>query len=444
MTRARLLLRGAFIGWAEIEGSYPIRQTLCTISRGIHPVTTVPVQRILHLVAASGSAHERAHTSVRVTAASLAQRGVEVHVASVMAPSQAPRNLPAGKPVTDEHGVHYWWFPRRLGRYAVSFPLQSWLTDHIEDFDVVHLHTLFSHAALAAASAARRTGVPYVVEPNGALHEWLSPGRSRFRNATLSLLEGRVLEHAALMRFDLDEELAEALALGVETPTMLLPQAATGTDGRDTRALHRRLDLPPSRRIVLFRGRIDENSGIDILLRAAREILARIEDVVFVIAGDGPSEFVAQAKADAHALGLSSDDVRWAGTELRSLSREDIGDAELFVLPATAENRDVAIVDALAMGIPVVVSHHVQLAADVTRACAGIAVACESGAVAQAISSIMSKPEFAAAMGNWAREYAARRFSPAAVAQELLMMYGRIAGVTSHVTDRIGAVKPAY
>lgn len=407
----------------------------------------MPVQRILHLVASSGSAHERARTSVRVTATSLARRGVEVHVVSVLAPSQAPRDLPAGKPVADEDGVYYWWFPRRLGRYAVSFPLQSWLNEHIEEFDVVHLHTLFSHAALAAASAARRTGVPYVVEPNGALHEWLSPGRSRLRNATLSLLEARVLEHAALMRFDLDEELAEALALGVETPTMLLPQAATGSEARDRRALHRRLDLPPSRRIVLFRGRVDENSGIDILLRAARDVRGRIDDVVFVIAGDGSSDFVAQTKADAHALGLSSEDVRWAGTELRSLSREDIADAELFVLPATADNRDVAIVDALAMGIPVVVSHQVQLAADVTRACAGIAVACDAGAVAQAISSILSKPEFALAMGNWARDYATRAFSPAAIARELLAMYGRIAGATSHATDQqnhIGAVKPAY
>lgn len=406
----------------------------------------MPVQRILHLVASSGSAHERARTSVRVTASSLARTGVEVHVASVMAPSQAPRNLPSGTPVTDEDGVHYWWFPRRLGRYAVSFPLQSWLADHVEDFDVVHLHTLFSHAALAAASAARRKSVPYVVEPNGALHEWLSPGRSRLRNATLSLLEARVLEHAAMLRFDMDQELAEALALGVATPTMLLPQPATGAESRGGQPLHRRLDLAPNRRIVLFRGRLDEGSGIDVLLRAARDVRGRVEDVVFVIAGDGAPEFVAQAKADAHALGLSSDDVRWAGTDLRSLTREEIADAELFLLPALTENRDVAIVDALAMGIPVVVSHQVHLATEVTRACAGIAVACDAGEVTQAVSTILSKPEFAEAMGNWGRQYAARAFSPTAVAQELFAMYGRIAGVASHQTDQhgIGAIKPAY
>ena len=348
---------------------------------------------------------------MRRTASSLAAKGVEVHVASVMAPSHVPRNLPSATPVTDDDGVHYRWFPRRLGRYAVSFPLQSWLSEHIEDFDVVHLHTVFSHAALVAASLARRRAVPFVVEPNGALHEWLAPGRSRLRNATLSLLEARVLEHAAMLRFDLDEELSEALALGVATPTMLLPQPATGTESRNGQALHRRLDLPPNRRIVLFRGRVNEDNGIDVLLRAARDVCNRADDAVFVIAGEGAADFVARSKADAQALGLSSDDVRWAGAELRSLTREEIADAELFLLPAVAENRDIAIVDALAMGIPVVVSHQVQLATEVTRACAGIAVAAEAGEVTHAIVSILGKPEFAAAMGTWARDYATRRFS---------------------------------
>ena len=383
---------------------------------------------------------------MRVTASSLADAGVEVHVASIIAPSRAPRDWPPSVPVTED-GVHYRWFPKRLGRYAVSFPLQSWLSDHIEDFDVVHLHTLFSHAAIAAASAARRKGVPYVVEPNGALHEWLSPRRSRLRDAVLSLLEGRVLEHAAMLRFDLDEELAEALALGVTTPTMLLPQPSTGTENRERRSLHRRLDLPPNRRIVLFRGRVDQRSGIDVLLHAAKALRQRIDDVVFVIAGDGEAEFMAQSKAEAHALGLSSDDVLWAGAELRTLTREEIADAELFLLPAAAENRDVAIVDALSMGIPVVVSHQVQRAADITRACAGIAVACDAAEVTQAVASILNKPEFATAMGNWGRDFANQAYSPAAIAQELIEMYRRIVGAASHVTDRpgtIGAVKPAY
>src|SRR5205085_1067284 len=56
--------------------------------------------------------------------------------------------------------------------YKYSRPLAHWLDAHVGDFDVVHIHAVFSHACLAAAKACRKRGVPYVVRPLGTLDPW--------------------------------------------------------------------------------------------------------------------------------------------------------------------------------------------------------------------------------------------------------------------------------
>src|SRR4051794_20678708 len=105
---------------------------------------------------------------VRDLARGLFRQGIETHV--VTTNDNGPRTLSVkcGVPVVQE-GVTYWYFPRQLAFYTVSWPLAAWLSRHVAEFDIVHIHALFSFSTLSAAFCANRRRVPYIVRPLGTL-----------------------------------------------------------------------------------------------------------------------------------------------------------------------------------------------------------------------------------------------------------------------------------
>src|SRR5881396_650516 len=57
-------------------------------------------------------------------------------------------------------------FPRR---FRASASMVQWMHHSLNRFDVVHIHGIFTIGSLAAGSACRRVGVPYIVRPHGSL-----------------------------------------------------------------------------------------------------------------------------------------------------------------------------------------------------------------------------------------------------------------------------------
>src|SRR5437867_10107428 len=108
---------------------------------------------------------------VRTMARSLVQAGLAVDV--VTTDDNGPDRLKVvnSKPVI-ENGVRYWYFRRQTRFYTFSWPLTRWLAQHVREYDLVHIHALFSYAAIPAAYLAKRWQVPYVVHPVGVLNQW--------------------------------------------------------------------------------------------------------------------------------------------------------------------------------------------------------------------------------------------------------------------------------
>src|SRR5437867_682944 len=130
-------------------------------------------------------------------AGGLARAGIETHVATT--DDNGSETLPAryGVPVVQD-GVTYWYFRRQSRLYTFSWPLSVWLARHISEFDVLHIHALFSFPTLPAAYWARRHGVPYIVRPLGTLNEWgMRNRRPWLKKFSFRVLENRVLKHAA-------------------------------------------------------------------------------------------------------------------------------------------------------------------------------------------------------------------------------------------------------
>src|SRR5438552_7804470 len=112
--------------------------------------------RALHVIPSLSLKHGGPSYAVRAMALSLAIADVDVTIATTDDDGDDARlKVPIGEPVKEDAATVY-YFRRNFLPYKVSFGLSKWLKSNVGQFDVVHIHALFSFSSRAAARAARR------------------------------------------------------------------------------------------------------------------------------------------------------------------------------------------------------------------------------------------------------------------------------------------------
>jgi glycosyltransferase involved in cell wall biosynthesis len=375
---------------------------------------------------------------VRNLSRSLSRRGIEVHVATTDDNGPHTLDVPHGVPVQQDGGT-YWYFPRQARFYTFSWPLAAWLGRHVSEFDVVHIHALFSFATLPAAFWASRRRVPYIVRPLGTLSEWgMKNRRPWLKILSFRLLESHVLQNASAVHYTSDQERVEAEKLNVTTTAAIiangLPDAPASHVAGRFRARFPELE---GRRIVLFLSRLDAKKGLDLLFRAWTTVRDKAPQACLVVAGTGPAEFVDALKAEADALGIGPD-VVWAGFLQGEDKQAALADADIFVLPSYSENFGIAAAEAMAAGLPVVVSDQVGIHDDIKRARAGVIVACDPDQLAEELVRLVNSSVLRQSMGQDGRSLALQSYSSEAVTRKLIRLYNRIASPTDSLNPGAG------
>ncbi len=277
--------------------------------------------------------------------------------------------MPLGEEV-DMGGWSARFFRKQTEFYKVSLPLRSWLRNHVREFDAVHIHAVFSFASLAAGRVCSALGVPYIVRPLGVLNRWgMENRRKSLKALSFRLLDLPMLQKAAAIHFTSRLEMEEASRLGLSARLAVIPI------GMDLAPFEK---LPPSSvfsehfpetaaaRNLLFLSRLDPKKGLDLLISAFAAIGPRHQDAQLVICGDGDPAFVESLKAHARSLGIS-ERITWAGQLGGDLRLAAFAAAELFVLPSHSENFGIALLEAMAAGLPCISTNQVALAADASR-----------------------------------------------------------------------------
>jgi glycosyltransferase involved in cell wall biosynthesis len=354
--------------------------------------------------------------------------GLEVTVATTDDDGPGARlPVPLEQPVTGEDGATYYYFPRQLGFYTISWPLRQWLRRHVSEFAVIHTHALFSFASGAAAHAAQRHGIPYVVRPLGVLNRWGMENRRRFlKQWSVRLIELPLLRRAAAVHYTSTSEQREAAVAHPEIGKLssaIIPLPIESSDRVETpdRFLQR-FPTAAGRPIILFLSRIDAKKGLELLLPAFKELRSRFPASILVLAGAGEESYVAVLKQRARDLGIFYD-VLWTGFLDGADKASALTAATIFVLPSFSENFGVAAAEALAAGVPSVLSDQVAISEHVSADEAGMVVPCEVGALAASLCLLMAEPATRARLGANARRLVAERFSFAIVGQQLRHLY---------------------
>lgn len=375
--------------------------------------------KVLHVIPSLSPARGGPGAVVLQMKAALEARGVIIHIAST--DDDGPH---ARLPHAPSDGTNY-WFPRQTSFYSFSWPMTTWLGRHLRDYDAAHIHALFSYPSEVAAALARRAGVPYLIRPLGTLSPWgLASRHPRRKQALLALFGKRMLRGAAAVQATSEQERLDVLAACPGCRAVVIPNPVAMPDAIPVRP------GPGKPSVILFLSRIDPVKGLETLLGAFDRLVAHDADLRLVIAGDGEPAYVARVRGMAASL-AARDRVRFTGHADGGQKRLLFAAADLFVLPSYSESFGLAVAEAMAHGVPVLISPNVGIHQEVTDASAGRAAACTVDAVAQAMREMLDDPEGLACMGENGQRLVRERYSPGLVARLLVAEYEAAVGAKS-------------
>ncbi len=321
-------------------------------------------------------------------------------------------------------------FPKQTEFYKVSLPLRNWLLAHVHEFDVVHIHAVFSFASLVAGRAAAARGVPYIVRPLGVLNRWGMENRRRLVKAlSFRLFDLPMLKRAAAMHYTSRMELEDAARFGLMNIQRVIP---IGIDLAPFDSLPPRsvfsahFPETAATRNLLFLSRIDEKKGLDLLITAFAQLRPQQPETRLVICGEGDPVYVAGLKQQVQELGIS-EHITWAGFMQGEMRLAAFAAAELFVLPSHSENFGIALLEAMAAGLPCISTDQVALAVDAAQEQAVQLSAREPKAIAEALRSLLSSETRRQNLSASARALTRRDYSLPAMGTRLHQLYHEVA-----------------
>jgi glycosyltransferase involved in cell wall biosynthesis len=360
--------------------------------------------------------------SVHGLCRALAARGHDVHVYTTSVDGARDSDVPYAEPVRiDGVTVHY-FRSKHLRRLYRAPDLGRAVRAHVGEFDIVHTHAVFLWPLWAAARAAERAGVPYVVSPRGMLERDLIDRKSALlKGVWIAAIERHNLERASAIHVTSAREADQAAALGLRLPRVTeIPNGVTVDDagGEVTPAIARVIG---GSRYVLFLGRLNWKKGLDRLIGA----LALVAEARLVIAGHDEDGYRSVVEALAAARGVAGRIVftgEVGGADKSALLRH----ATVLVLPSYSENFGNVVIEAMAAGCPVIVSQDVGLASMVARCGVGLAVRGDAGSLAGAIGELLRDEPRRRQMGERGRAVARDEFSWPSVAARMEQLYASL------------------
>lgn len=285
------------------------------------------------------------------------------------------RRLAVNAPERQIKGRFY--FPKRCDFYTFTPTMSGWLNTHIADFDLVHIHGLFSYVNILAGGACRRQNIPYIVTPHGMANRYGMRHKPFRKMISFRLFERRLLKHAHMIHLTSHDEASDFGHLNIITATRIIPLAVRSVDENKTDAMkvgQKDKTLPYQ---ILYMGRVHPTKNIEAVIAALAQ--SEMANYHLNICGDGDPKYSAQLKAYAKHLGVA-EQITWCGFVSGREKTEFFANSDIFILPSFSESFGVSAIEALSAGLPSVLSSHVANAK--TLGHAGLAKVTDTSATA--------------------------------------------------------------
>jgi len=305
---------------------------------------------------------------------------------------------------------------RFVGTWLYMRNLARWLAAHPIDLAYV---SMLKHDAYVAVEAGRRQGFPVVLRPEGAgatgdlaWQAWGTFGRKI----------GNRCKHADAL-VAISREIARELSAGGYEPARIhsLPNGVPVPES----PWQRRPDWRRAPRAV-FVGRLAPEKGLRTLIDAWPTVRMAYPDARLILIGEGSERPALESQARSLGLTLGLDravEIPGVIADVTSALRN----ADLFVLPSKEEGMSIALLEAMALGIPLVASSipgNRRLVSDFKHG--RLASPEDPRALARVITEQWENFDRAFHMSRAARSRVQQEFSITAVARKHLALFEEI------------------
>lgn len=314
--------------------------------------------------------------------------------------------------------------------YLFSLPLRSRLKQVVKRYDLVHLHSIWSYPSYIASRIAAENRVPALVSLHGNLNTSVFSRGYLKKSFYYNLFVRKILGNAGGVHFVSEEEVELSkrfvpsglrswlIPPGIDTNKYSVPQPRPWF-----RAEH---GISGSAKIILYLGRLSWEKGLDLLLDAFKEVHARRPDTYLVLAG--PAAPGLDLRAGLKASGLANRVI------LPGMIRGDekkIGlllESDLFALTSLSDAAPISVLEAMAAGLPVIVTDNIGISRQVKASDAGAVVERNVTAVCRGIMEQIDNEACARARAGKARQLAVEKFDIKYSAEKMLAAYREVIG----------------
>jgi glycosyltransferase involved in cell wall biosynthesis len=329
------------------------------------------MMRILHIISSIDPRHGGVTEGLRQLADVSMKLGCTVEAATLDA---------AGEPFLADFSFPIHALGPGITHFQYSKRLRDWLFAHVADYDILVVHALWQYHTVAVRQAALRHHVPYVVYTHGMLDPYFKradPLKHAKKWLFWPWADYRVLRDANAVLFTTEEERLLArqsfwLYSANEIVVNLGTARPLGNPGLQRDAFYSLYPDLRGKKLALFLGRIHPKKGCDLAIKAFSSVLASADpDWMLVMAGPDQVGWRAELERLAQSLGIG-DRILWTGMLQGEAKWGAIRSSEFFFLPSHQENFGVVVAEALACGIPALISDKINIWREVKEFGAGL------------------------------------------------------------------------
>lgn len=384
--------------------------------------------KILHVIPTlSGPSGGPAQATIQLCR-ELKNQAVEVAIATT--------DIASGKKNYVLDSVPVYSFPREFNsflpaQFAFSRQMNLWCKSHLKDFQLLHVHSLFSYPSTIACRYAGKYKIPYILTPEGMLSRECLKRSALKKKFYISFFEKNNLTNASAIHFICEEEMRDARIkdLKLESRYIVQPYGLDFDKFDDFKnfkgVFRKKYPLTEGKKIILFLSRLDPIKGLDLLIPALKMLLGKRNDFIFVLAGTGNKNYEKAINTMLCKSGLSGLAILTGfldGNEKLSA----FADADIFVLPSYHENFGMAAVEAMTAGLPIVISNKVGIHELVERSQAGIITELNAEKFTSALNKLLSDDGLRVKMGMQANRLARDNFDIKKIARKMQEIYTRL------------------
>jgi glycosyltransferase involved in cell wall biosynthesis len=326
--------------------------------------------KLLHVIQSANPVHGGPIEGVRQIARIYGERNIEAELVT--------HDLPDAQHIADFPLKVHALGPGSLGRYGYSPRLLPWLRQNHPKYDCVIVHGLWQYHGYACWRTLRETDVPYVVFTHGMLDPWFKrqyPLKHFKKWFYWGWREYRVLRDAKAVLFTSEEErILAAKSFRTYRVNPFVVGYGTRVPKFDLEAVRQdfvaKYPHLRGKRVAIFIGRIHPKKGCDILIDAFYQAVSRDPDWHLLMVGPDQVGWQADLQLQSSRLGIA-DRITWTGMLTGESKWGAMAASEIFVLPSHQENFGIVVAEALACGLPALISNKVNIWREIQNECAG-------------------------------------------------------------------------